>query len=109
IGGDSNQITQPLLSEAYLPYTRLPRALFTGEKALLGDFTAGVNAEYVDFKKGPYDVLVANTPNTFTQVTALEGQRVDLYPYIAYPIETAGYFLRPEFGVRYTSYDLRNV
>ncbi len=109
IGGDSNQITEPFLSEAFLPYTRLPRALFTGEKALLGDFTAGVNAEYVDFKKGPYDVLAPNTTNTFTQVTALEGQRVDLYPYIAYPIETAGYFLRPEFGVRYTSYDLRNL
>ncbi len=107
IGGDSNQITQPLLSEAYLPYTRLPRGVFTGEKALLGDFTAGVNAEYVDFRKGPYDVL--NTENTFTQVTALEGQRLDLYPYIAYPIETAGYFLRPEFGVRYTTYDLSNI
>jgi LPS-assembly protein len=109
IGGDSNQITETFLSEAFLPYTRLPRALFTGEHTLLGDFSAGVNAEYVDFKKGPYDVLTPNTTNTFTEVTALEGQRLDLYPYIAYPVETAGYFIRPEFGVRYTSYDLRNV
>jgi len=109
IGGDSNQITQPYLSEAFLPYTRLPRAVFTGEHPLIGDFAAGVNAEYVDFKKGPYDVLVPNTTNTFSEVTALEGQRLDLYPYIAYPVETAGYFIRPEVGVRYTTYDLRNV
>jgi LPS-assembly protein len=107
IGGDSNQITQPYLSEAYLPYTRLPRMLFTAERAVLGNWTPGINAEYVDFRKGPYDVLTA--PNQFTEVTALEGQRLDLYPYLAYPIETAGYFIRPEFGVRYTTYDLRNL
>ena len=109
IGGDSTQITEPYLSEAYLPYERLPRATFQGEHTLLGDFVGGVNAEYVDFRKGPYDVPQNGTTNAFTSVTALEGQRLDLYPYIAYPIETAGYFIRPEFGIRYTTYDLSSV
>ncbi|MEP6483032.1 MAG: LPS assembly protein LptD [Rudaea sp.] len=109
IGADSTQITQPYLSEAFLPYERLPRATFQAEHPLVGTLVGGVNAEYVDFRKGPFDVLQPGTQDTFNSVTALEGQRVDLYPYIAYPIEAAGYFLRPEFGVRYTSYDLRNV
>ncbi|HEX3897256.1 MAG TPA: LPS assembly protein LptD [Rudaea sp.] len=109
IGGDSTQITQPYLSEAFLPYERLPRATFQGEHSVIGDFVAGVNAEYVDFKKGPFDILQPGTDDVFTGVTALEGQRIDVYPYIAYPIETAGYFIRPELGLRYTSYDLRNV
>jgi LPS-assembly protein len=31
---------------------------------------------------------------------------VDLYPYLAYPIERAGWFVRPEVGYRYTGYKL---
>ncbi len=109
IGGDSTQITEPYLSEAFLPYERLPRATFQGEHAIFGTLAAGINAEYVDFRKGPFDVLQPGSTTQFTSVTALEGQRLDLYPYLAYPIETAGYFLRPELGVRYTTYDLSNV
>ncbi len=109
IGGDSTQITEPFLSEAFLPYERLPRATFQAEHPVIGDFVTGINAEYVNFQKGPFDVLQPGTNNVFTSVTALEGQRLDLYPYVAYPIETAGYFIRPELGLRYTTYDLRNV
>jgi len=107
-GGDSAEVTQPYISEAFEPYERLPRGTFQAEHLLGAGFDAGVNAEYVNFRKSPFSVLVA-APNTFQRVEAIEGQRLDLYPYLAYPIETAGYFIRPEIGVRYTSYDLHNL
>lgn len=90
IGGDQYQITDPTLAEQYEPYRRLPRATFTAEHALLGDLTAGVNSEFVAFSKDK----------------ALEGQRLDVFPYLSYPIETAAYFLRPQIGYRYTGYAL---
>src|SRR5262249_49266329 len=108
IGGDAVQITEPYLADAFAPYERLPRATFQGEHALLGGMVWGLNAEYVNFSKNSFEELVA-APNTFKGVDPLEGQRVDLYPYLAYPIETSAYFLRPELGVRYTAYDLRDL
>jgi len=107
IGGDAIQITQPYLSDAFTPYQRLPRATFTGEHDLLGGLAAGANAEYVNFRKGPFDVIGGG--GEVLQFASIEGQRVDLYPYIAYPIEAAGYFVRPELGLRYTTYDLHDL
>ena len=107
-GGDSAQLTQATISEAFEPYQRLPRATFQGEHNLLGGLVWGIHSEYVNFRKGPYDILTS-APDNFRRVDALEGQRMDAYPYLAYPIETAGYFIRPELGLRYTSYDLRNL
>ena len=93
IGGDEYQITDPTLAAQYEPYRRLPRATFNAEHALLGDLTAGVNSEFVAFSKDH----------------ALEGQRVDLFPYLSYPIETAAYFVRPQLGYRYTAYSLDHL
>ena len=93
IGGDAYQITDPTLPDQFEPYRRLPRATFTGEHALLGDLAGGVTSELVAFSKDH----------------ALEGQRVDLFPYLAYPIETASYFLRPVLGYRYTTYTLDHL
>ena len=107
LGGDSSEVTQPYISEAFEPYERLPRGTFVAEHAIAGGLDAGVNAEYVNFRKSPFHVAL--TPTTFQRIEAVEGQRVDLYPYLAYPVETAGYFIRPELGVRYTSYDLHNL
>jgi LPS-assembly protein len=93
IGGDEYQITDPTIAEQYEPYHRLPRMTFTGEKAFLGDLTAGINSEFIAFKKQH----------------AIEGQRLDAFPYLAYPIETASYFIRPQIGYRYTTYDLDHL
>ena len=90
IGGDEYQITDPTIADQYEPYHRLPRATFNGEHALLGDLTGGVNSEFIAFDK----------------THAVEGQRLDLFPYLAYPIETAAYFFRPQLGYRYTTYSL---
>ncbi len=110
-GADSAQLTQASISDAFEPYQRLPRATFQGEHSLLGDLVWGINSEYVDFQRSAYQIatLPETTPATYRQVESVEGQRLDAYPYLAYPIETAGYFIRPELGVRYTAYDLDNI
>ena len=90
LGGDRYQITDPTLSNDFDPYQRLPRLTFEGEHALLGNLVGGVKSEFVDFHKD----------------NALDGQRLDLYPYLAFPLEGAAWFVRPELGYRYTSYDL---
>lgn len=89
-GADAYQITDPALPDQFEPYRRLPRATFSAQRALAGGFDWGVDSEFVAFSKDD----------------ALDGQRLDLYPYLAYPIETAAYFVRPQLGYRYTSYSL---
>lgn len=108
IGGDATQIVQTTLSNAVQPYMRLPRATLQAEHGLPGGLVGGVDSEYVNFRRGPFDLLGA-TPGTTQRIDSLEGQRVDVYPYLAWPIETAGYFMRPQLGVRYTGYDLRHL
>ena len=93
IGGDVYQITDPTIAEQYEPYHRLPRATFTGEQAFLGDLTWGVNSEFIAFSKDH----------------AVEGDRFDVFPYLAFPIETAAYFFRPQLGYRYTAYSLDHL
>lgn len=108
IGGDTWEVTDPSLEATcgglvpnpklcsnpfvFKPYTRLPRLAFQGDQQV-GGFDLGVNAEYVNFDRS-YSVT---------------GQRLDAYPFIAYPIETAAYFVRPELGYRLTTYDLSNL
>ncbi|MEO8011129.1 MAG: LPS assembly protein LptD [Dokdonella sp.] len=90
VGGDEYQITDPTLPGIAEPYRRLPRATFNAEHAVFGGLEAGLKSEFVAFEKDD----------------AINGQRIDLYPYIAYPIETAAYFIRPEIGYRYTGYNI---
>lgn len=90
IGGDEYQITDPTLSSSAEPYRRLPRATFDADHTLLGNLDAGIRSEYVSFSKD----------------NAVDARRLDLYPYLAYPMETAAWFVRPELGFRYTSYQI---
>ncbi len=90
IGGDEYQITDPTLPGVAEPYRRLPRVTFNAEHTLAGGLDGGVRSEFV----------------AFTKDDALDGQRIDLYPYLAWPIEGAAYFVRPEIGYRHTSYRL---
>lgn len=90
IGGDEYQITDPTLSSSAEPYRRLPRATFDADRTLVGNLDAGIRSEYVSFSKD----------------NAVDGRRLDLYPYLAYPMETAAWFVRPELGYRYTSYQI---
>ena len=90
LGGDEYQITDPTLPNSVAPYRRLPRATFDADHNLFGDLDAGIKSEYVSFSKED----------------AVEARRLDLYPYLAYPMEAAAWFVRPELGFRYTSYQI---
>ena len=92
-GADKWELSNASLTEAFLPYERLPHAAFQAEQPVLGAFALGINSDYSNFQKSD----------------SITGSRVDLYPYIAYPIETSSFFLRPELGWRYTAYDLDNL
>jgi len=90
IGGDRYQITDPNLPDTLEPYRRLPRLAASAQHNLLGGLTGGLKGELVAFRKQD----------------ALEGDRFDVYPWLAYPLEGAAWFLRPELGWRYTAYHI---
>lgn len=106
IGGDDYQITDPTLPDQFEPYRRLPRATFTAEKTLLGDLTGGVESEFVAFGKSSF---WSGDEGERTRTRPIEGARIDVFPYLAYPIETSSYFIRPQIGYRYTAYSLDHL
>ena len=89
-GGDRYQITDPNIPDSSEPYRRLPRAVFEGEHPLFAGFSGGIKSEFVAFSKSD----------------AVEAKRGDFYPYLALPLQAAGWFLRPELGYRYTRYEI---
>jgi LPS-assembly protein len=84
------KITDPFLPNSFEPFRRLPRALFGYEQPIRDWFIAGVRSEAVVFDG-------EDRPGA---------TRYDFYPYVAFPIERAAWFLRPEIGYRHTGYEL---
>ncbi|MBS0433135.1 MAG: LPS assembly protein LptD [Proteobacteria bacterium] len=93
LGVDSYQISNPAIPDTAAPYKRLPRLYFNAEHPFgpLGGPEWGVNAEAVRFES-------SFRPG---------GERADLYPYLAWPLQGPAWFLRPELGYRYTVYNLQ--
>jgi LPS-assembly protein len=91
-GADWYQIVTPGVSDRAAPYRRLPNVYFNASRPIGGPGGPewGINAQAVRFVK----------PD------AVGGDRFDLYPYLAWPLQGAAWFLRPEAGVRYTAYNL---
>ncbi len=86
--------TVPLQS---LPYKRLPRLTFgTDLPRRNRQFNFGFDSEFVYFDRGDNDVVAEND-------TAM---RLDLYPYVSYPLSSVATYLEPKVGVRYTQYSL---
>lgn len=85
------------IATASLPYKRLPRLNFsTAFPKRNRQFNFGLDSEFVYFDRGDNDSVSTND-------TAL---RLDLYPYVSYPMSTVASFLEPKLGVRYTQYSL---
>jgi LPS-assembly protein len=84
------QLTDYTLTKANLPYDRLPEAVFSWERPFARWLSLGLDAQAV----------------RFTQPVRDGGSRVDLKPYVALPLQGAGWFLTPKLAWRYTSYDL---
>jgi len=91
-GADWYQIVTPGVPDRAAPYRRLPRVYFNAERPIgaPGGIEWGVNAQAIRFVKPE----------------AVGGDRFDFYPYLAWPLQGAAWFLRPEVGVRYTAYNL---
>ena len=90
IAVDAYKIVDPTVPGSFEPYRRLPRATFEGSHEIGLGFVAGVDSELVHFSKNE---------------GSNNGTRLDVYPYLALPIERSGWFMRPELGWRQTEYD----
>ncbi len=92
VGADWYQIVTPGISDRAAAYRRLPRLYFNADRPIGGPGGPewGINSEAVRFVKPE----------------AVGGDRFDFYPYLAWPLQGAAWFLRPEVGVRYTAYNL---
>ncbi len=90
ISSDHWQLADFTLTEAVLPYNRMPRAWVRWEQSLAGPLIGGVEAEAVRFQHPSFQA----------------GARVDLKPWISLPLEGNSWFLRPTAAFRQTSYRL---
>jgi LPS-assembly protein len=87
---DHYQLADYTLTEANLPYDRLPRAYARWAQPFATWLEAGIDSEAVRFEhdeKGG-------------------GSRLDLKPYISLPLEGSSWFLLPKLAWRYTGYQL---
>ena len=99
-GGDDIEVTDPRIGAAAEPYRRLPR--FTAELDYpLADFVrVGLRGEAVAFDKDDY------LDDAGARVDVVTGQRYDVTPFVAFPLERAFGYVRPEFAFRETRYTL---
>jgi LPS-assembly protein len=89
-GGDDIEVTDPTVAPQSEPYQRLPRFALDAEYPVRPWFAAGLRTELVRFDKDD----------------ALTGDRYDVQPFVAFPVERAGWFVRPELAWRATRYEL---
>ena len=89
-GADSYQNVDPNLPDSSIQYKRWPRATFNVNLPLQKWLEFGAATEAVAFRKD--DVV--------------EGNRLDLYPYLAADFRGAAWFVRPKVAYRYTTYEL---
>ena len=87
---DRYQLADYTLTEANLPYHRLPRALAHWAQPFGRWFEAGMDAEAVRFDHQVFDA----------------GSRLDVKPYVSMSLEGASWFVRPKMAWRYTGYQL---
>ncbi len=84
------QLTDFNLTEDVLPYNRLPRLYANWEQPFGRWFSAGLQAETVNFQKNG----------------AGDGSRLDLKPFVSMPLQGASWYITPTLAWRYTSYRL---
>lgn len=90
LSGDYWRLADFTLTDANLPYNRLPRAAYRWERPLRPWLVTGVESEAVRFEHPVFD----------------GGSRLDLKPFVSLPIEGAGWYVKPTLAWRYTAYQL---
>nr|WP_233171743.1 LPS assembly protein LptD [Dyella sp. ASV21] len=89
-GADDYQLVDPTVPAYAVQYKRWPRANFNVDYPINRWLDVGANTEAVAFRKD--DVV--------------QGNRMDLYPYISAAFQGAAWFVKPKLAYRYTAYDL---
>lgn len=90
---DHWQLSDYTLRDFNLPYDRLPRLYGRWEQAYQPWLVTGIASELVRFQHTDS----AARPG---------GSRLDLKPFVSFPLEGAAWFVKPTFAWRYTGYDL---
>jgi LPS-assembly protein len=90
LGADYYQNADYSLPDSVVQYKRWPRATFNVDYPLNNWLDVGANTEAVAFRKED----------------SIEGNRLDLYPYIQADFRGAAWFVKPRVAYRYTGYDL---
>lgn len=90
LSADAWQVTDPLFPSGAEPYARRPRLWVESRERLAGGLEGFLSAELVSFRKDG----------------ALEGERADLIAGLAWNLERAFGFIRPELAYRHTAYRL---
>ncbi|WP_425481592.1 LPS-assembly protein LptD [Cognatilysobacter lacus] len=99
VSADHYQLADYTLTDANLPYDRLPRLFGHWAQPYGRWFEAGADAELVHFQHAGYT----------GQTGQFDGTRLDLKPYIAANFDGASWFLHPKLAWRYTAWQLDNA
>ena len=89
-GGTIYQNVNPFVTDSGLPYKQLPYATFGMTVPLSRWLEFGMSTSAVAFRKTGF----------------VDGQREDIYPYLAADFSTSAWFVRPKLAYRYTAYQL---
>ncbi len=91
-GGTIYQNVNPFATDRGLAYRQLPYAKFSMDVPLAHWLEFGMDTSAAAFRKTGF----------------IEGQREDIYPYLAADFGTAAWFVRPRLAYRYTAYQLNS-
>jgi LPS-assembly protein len=81
------------------PYKRLPQILFNyGSPRTYGQLNYGLESEAVYFERGDDTIFTDN----------VNGGRLNLKPYLSFPVRTVSTFLEPKIALDYTQYSLED-
>jgi LPS-assembly protein len=99
LGVDAYQNVDPGLPNYVEPYKRWPRGTFNAEVPLNSWLDVGIDSEAVAFRKA----------NRVPNGNQLDGNRLDLAPYVAGDFGGPFWFIRPRLEYRFTGYQLKNA
>ncbi|CCP14808.1 LPS-assembly protein [Stenotrophomonas maltophilia RA8] len=113
IMADRWQLTDYTLNESALAYNRQPRLYFTWDKPVLPWLETGIYTEAVRFTHDDINLKYgaeAGPDLQYTRTGQVQrmygGSRLDVKPYVSFPISGAAWYVTPTLAYRYTGYEL---